>query len=153
MSNKTSLQERRLSVVGVPALIHATKRFTTERTKSVLEKDVKHAVKEIIKGMAPNTHLFWPVQTGFGVADLDCIVSINGFALRIETKIHPKKPTPRQRITTNDLTAAGVPVLWIDQNNLDDLAVVIDLLLVGKQGDALEVSAESREEFDGRAHA
>jgi hypothetical protein len=31
---------------------------------------------------------------------------------------------------------------------LDDLAVVIDLLLTGKQGDAFEVSAESREEFD-----
>jgi hypothetical protein len=129
-------------------LIAAKKRFTTARTKTVSEKDVKHAVKEIIKGMAPRTHLFWPVQTGFGVADLDCIVSINGFALRIETKVHPKKPTARQRITTEDLTKAGVPVLWIDQFNLDDLAVVIDLLLTGKQGDALEVSAASREEFD-----
>jgi hypothetical protein len=98
--------------------------------------------------MAPRTHLFWPVQTGFGVADLDCIVSINGFALRVETKVHPKKPTERQRITTEDLTKAGVPVLWIDQFNLEDLAVVIDLLLTGKQGDAFEVSAASREEFD-----
>lgn len=91
--------------------------------------------------------MFWPVQSGYGASDLDLICEVNGFGLRVETKVAGRKPTPRQRIVTDKLTASGVPVLWIDQNNLDDLAVVLDLLLVGKQGEAVEVSRESREEF------
>lgn len=97
--------------------------------------------------MAPNCYIFMPVQSGYGSPDLDFIITINGFDLRVETKVAGKKVTPRQTGTTEFMVKAGIPVLWIDQNNLDDLALVIDLLLVGKQGEAFAVSNESRAEF------
>ncbi len=125
----------------------AKKRFTTKPTSSVGESDVKKAVKDIVKGMAPNAYVFMPVQSGYGSPDLDFIITINGFDLRIETKVAGKKPSERQKNTTLAMWAAGIPVLWIDQNNLDDVAVIVDLLLRGQQATALDVSDDSREEF------
>ena len=147
MNKENLLQDRRRSAAGRPVLTSALRLFTTKKTKDVTESDVKKAVKQIVKGMAPNSYMFWPVQSGYGASDLDLIASVNGFCLRVETKVAGRKPTPRQRLVTEKLTRSGVPVLWIDQNNLTDLAVVLDLLLVGKQGDALEMARLSREEF------
>lgn len=112
-----------------------------------IEKDVKKAVKEIVLGMAPNAYIFMPVQSGYGSPDLDFIITLNGFDLRVETKVAGRKPTERQKITSARMSFAGIPVLWIDQNNLDDLAVILDLLLTGKQGEAVEIAIESRREF------
>src|SRR5690606_7311391 len=120
---------------------------SVQRKTEVKENDVKKGVKVIVSGMAPSSFMFWPVQSGYGASDLDLMASVNGFCLRVETKVAGRKPTPRQKLVTEKLTRSGVPVLWIDQNNLTDLAVVLDLLLVGKQGDALEMARLSREEF------
>ena len=146
MTQTISLRERRLSVAGVRPLTTAKKRFTTAKILDVTESDVKKAVKDIVKGMAPNAYVFMPVQSGYGSPDLDFIITINGFDLRIETKVAPKKVTPRQMNTTILMGPAGITVLWIDQTNLEDVAVVVDLLLVGKQAEAFNISAESRQE-------
>lgn len=114
---------------------------------NMTEKDVKAEVKKIFKCVAPRAYLFWPVQSGYGASDLDLIASVDGFCLRVETKVHGRKPTPRQRKVTDDLTAAGVPVLWIDETNLNDLEVVLGSLLEGEQGLAFDYSAVSRRRF------
>jgi hypothetical protein len=88
-----------------------------------------------------------PVQTGFGAPDLDFVISINGFSLRIETKVDHKQPTARQLQTIAALDRAGVPVLIIDQYNLLDVAVTVDYLLTGKQGIALWFAQGQREEY------
>jgi hypothetical protein len=111
----------------------------------VIEADVKKSVKEIIKELAPNSHQFWPVQSGFGKAHLDVDVKINGFALVIETKVAGRGPTARQISTINDLDRSGTPVLVIDQLNLEDVCVVINYLLRGQQGPALAIARVSRE--------
>lgn len=151
MNEKISLLERRRSVLGVPSLTTAKRRFTTKKTKDVTEADVKKAVKEIVLDFAPNTHIFMPVQSGYGSPDLDFILSVNGYAFRIETKVNGKQPSERQLMTAAKLQAAGVPVIWIDQNNLEDVAVIMDLLLVGQQGEALHVSWQSRRDYANRS--
>lgn len=119
--------------------------FTTK--SNAIESDVKDRVKDIIKTLAPNSHIFMPVQTGFGAPDLDLICDINGFSLRIETKVDHKKPSARQSLTIAKLDKAGTPVLVIDQHNLVDVAVVTDYLLTGKQGDAFDYAQLQRAEY------
>jgi hypothetical protein len=90
-----------------------------------------------------------PVQTGLGKADLDFIVDINGYSLRIETKVDRKQPSPRQQKTIADLSKAGTPVLLIDQHNLVDVAVVVRDLLRGEQYEAYTYAQEQRAEYTG----
>jgi hypothetical protein len=116
----------------------------------VIERDVKQAVKEIILELAPNAHIFMPVQTGFGAPDLDFIVSINGYALRIETKVDGKQPTDRQKQTTAALVRAGVTVLWVDQHNLEDVAQIVLLFVDGRPGSAFGYASDFRERYEER---
>jgi len=57
---------------------------------------------------------FWPVPSGFGASDLDCIVCYHGHYIAIETKAPGKAPTPRQRLTIAQYIASGAIVLTID---------------------------------------
>src|SRR5690349_4674577 len=116
MTQEHSPPEQARFAVGAQLSTDVKKLFTTK--SNAIERDVKDRVKQIIKKLAPDAHIFMPVQTGFGAPDLDFIVSINGKALRIETKVDHKKPTARQLRTIADLDRAGVPVLIIDQHNL-----------------------------------
>jgi hypothetical protein len=125
----------------------ARKLFTTK--SNVIEADVKKAVKEIIRELAPQSHIFMPVQTGFGSPDLDLIVSINGFALRIETKVDGKPPTARQIKTIRDLEKAGVPCLLIDQENIEDVCKVVNCLLRGHQGPACLCASQNVNDYIG----
>lgn len=97
--------------------------------------------------LAPEAHIFMPVQTGFGSPDLDFVISVNGFALRIETKVDHKQPTARQMQTIAALDNAGVPVVVVDQSNLIDVAIVVDFLLRGMQGDAMAFARSQREDY------
>lgn len=97
--------------------------------------------------MAPRAHIFMPVQTGFGSPDLDFVISISGFALRIEAKVDGKQPSARQLLTIAALDQAGVPVLVIDQHNLLDVAITVDYLLAGKKGAALWFAQGQREDY------
>jgi hypothetical protein len=122
------------------------KLFTLSKTH-VIEKDVKARVKAIVRALSPDAYIFMPVQTGLGAPDLDFIIDINGFALRIETKINRKAPSARQKLTIDALDKAGVPVLIIDQDNLLDVAIIVDYLLVGKQLTAFTFARANREDY------
>lgn len=91
-----------------------------------------------------------PVQTGFGTPDLDFIVTIEGHALRIETKVDGKKPTPRQVEAIKDLVDAGAVVLVIDQSNLLDLAITASLLYKRDYSLAFRFAYASREDYLNR---
>lgn len=57
---------------------------------------------------------FWPVPSGYGASDLDCIVCYYGVYIAIETKAPGKKPTPRQGLTIAETMGAGGRCLSID---------------------------------------
>lgn len=50
---------------------------------------------------------YWPVPSGMGASDIDCIVCYYGRYISIETKAPGKKPTPRQDLTLAETKAAG----------------------------------------------
>jgi hypothetical protein len=57
---------------------------------------------------------YWPVPSGFGASDLDCILCYYGKYIAIETKAPGEKPTPRQKLTIAETRAAGGAVFVID---------------------------------------
>lgn len=76
------------------------------------EGKIKDAVKKVV-----DKHIswqFWPVQTGYGKAALDAFVLIYGYWFVIETKAPGEVPTPRQKITIDQIRRAGGTVLLID---------------------------------------
>jgi hypothetical protein len=56
---------------------------------------------------------YWPVPSGFGASDLDCIVCYYGCYIAIETKSPGKDPTPRQNLTIAQTHGAGGKVFVI----------------------------------------
>lgn len=115
---------------------------------NAIERDVKDRVKQIIAELDPTAHVFMPVQKGYGAADLDFIGTVNGYALRIETKVDHKQPSPRQNLTIAALVKAGAVVLIIDQFNLRDLVIVMEAIGVWsfyhEEHRAIEYANESR---------
>lgn len=114
---------------------------------NAIERDVKDRVKKIIAEVDPTAHIFMPVQRGFGAADLDFVITVNTFALRIETKVDGKQPSPRQAITIASLLKAGTIVLVIDQHNLIDVVLVVTALKGNAPELARHFAADSREIF------
>lgn len=57
---------------------------------------------------------YWPVPSGFGESDLDCIVCYYGVYIAIETKASGKKPTPRQELCIARTHGAGGMTFAID---------------------------------------
>lgn len=94
----------------------------------MIERDVKAKVKALVRAITPHAHIFMPVQTGFGSPDLDFIITVRGFALRIETKVDGKRPSARQETTIASLVDAGAIVCIINQHNLEDVATLCNLL-------------------------
>lgn len=70
------------------------------------EGHVKDAVKDYLNHLG--AYHFWPVQTGYGAATVDCLACYKGRYIAIETK-RPGKPQPtaRQRITLTKVHVAG----------------------------------------------
>lgn len=83
------------------------------------EGRVKARVKGILK--AAGAYWFMPVQRGFGSPSLDFLVCYRGRFIGIETK-RPGEPNPtsRQRLTMNEMAAAGAITLLV--NGDDDYA-------------------------------
>ncbi len=88
------------------------------------EGKVKNEVKKQLKLLG--AYQFWPVQTGMGAPTLDCLCSINGRFVGIETKAPGKRPTPRQELTINAICNSGGITLVIDSV---DMAKQIPILL------------------------
>jgi hypothetical protein len=67
-------------------------------------------------------YAFWPVQTGYGAATVDCLLSINGEFHGIECKRQGlKKPTNRQAAVMREIRAAGGTTWLVTLNDLDQL--------------------------------
>lgn len=69
---------------------------------------------------------YWPVPSGFGASDLDCIVCYGGQYIAIETKAPGKKPTPRQELTIAETIGGDGYVFVIsDENSCGELRNVL----------------------------
>jgi hypothetical protein len=71
---------------------------------------------------------FWPVQTGYGAATVDCLACIpgeikqHGYFHGIECKRQGlKKPTNRQAAVMREIRAAGGTTWLVTLNDLDQL--------------------------------
>jgi hypothetical protein len=82
------------------------------------EGRVKDKVKRLLK--KHGAYQFWPVQMGYGAATLDCLGCHNGHFFGIETKAPGKKPTPRQRLTMDDMREANGAVFVIGERGSHD---------------------------------
>jgi hypothetical protein len=74
---------------------------------------VKRRVKQVLNSYA-NLYHHWPVQNGMGAPTLDCIGCYVGRYFAIETKAPGEKPTPRQRMTMQDIASSRGKVFVID---------------------------------------
>ncbi len=88
------------------------------------EAKIKNAVKKVLTDSKRwgRIYQFWPVQTGYGAATLDCLGCYQGRAFAIETKAPGGKPTVRQKLTIREMGAANMTVFVIDGNEkIEDL--------------------------------
>ena len=83
------------------------------------EGKVKDKVKRLLKKY--DCYQFWPVQSGYGAPTLDCLGCCNGFFFGIETKAPGKHPTPRQRLTMEDMESAHGKVFVIGEKLVDGI--------------------------------
>ena len=68
----------------------------------------KYRVKKYLSRIG--AYQFWPVQTGYGAATIDCLACVGGKFVGIEVKKEGYRPssfTARQRITINIIFASG----------------------------------------------
>lgn len=82
------------------------------------EGKVKEKVKRLLKKYG--CYQFWPVQSGYGAPTLDCLACAFGHFIGIETKAPGKRPTPRQKLTIEDMKEAEATVFVIGEKLLDD---------------------------------
>jgi len=80
---------------------------------STPEGKVKTKVKALLK--KNGCYQFWPVQTGYGAATLDCIGCYMGLYFSVETKAPGKHLTPRQELTREAMEKAGATVFVIGE--------------------------------------
>lgn len=76
------------------------------------EARVKDLVKATLKEF--DCYQFWPVQSGYGSATVDCLGSAYGLFFAIETKAPGKKPTPRQELVLGQVHDTGAVTFVID---------------------------------------
>lgn len=57
---------------------------------------------------------FWPVPSGYGASDIDCIVCYYGQYISIEVKAPGKVPKPRQELTLAETIGADGWVFVVD---------------------------------------
>lgn len=106
---------------------------------STPEAKIKKMVRGVLEEFTENTvvgeyHVqnlkqYWPVPSGYGASDLDCIVCYYGRYIAIETKAPGKHPTPRQELTIAETKGAGGIVLVIDgPHGCHELRVILELI-------------------------
>ncbi len=77
----------------------------------------------------PKAYKFMPVQNGMGAPGLDYYCCIAGLFVAIETKVEGKDMTDRQKVTRDNIEAAGGLVFCIhNQDEIDDMLVQIATL-------------------------
>lgn len=85
---------------------------------STPESKVKNKVKALLKKY--DAYQFWPVQTGYGAATLDCLGCHNGRFFSVETKAPGKKLTVRQRDTIERMQGADAKVFVVGEKLKED---------------------------------
>lgn len=96
--------------------------------KFSLERDVKRAVKEILK--ARGACWFMPVAGEFSRSGIsDFIAVIRGRAIAIETKFGRNKPTPLQLRFGEEWQKAGGYFFVVNETNLKEFEQELDRLL------------------------
>lgn len=80
-----------------------------ERTR---ERQVKDDVKNYLDSI--NAYHHWPVQTGYGEYTLDCLASINGHFVGIETKRPGKTMTEKQAEIAERMRMSGGFAIKVD---------------------------------------
>jgi hypothetical protein len=83
------------------------------------EGRVKAKVKKLLADHY--CYQFWPVQTGYGAATIDCLVCNAGEFVAIECKAPGKKPTPRQLTTMRTIRKAGGQTWLVTLDNAGKL--------------------------------
>jgi len=88
---------------------------------STPEGKVKREVEKLFarcsKDLNMPVHYFMPVQTGYGKRDLDYNCTVNGFALRIETKAPGEWLTGPQRLIAKAVFEAGGAVFIVSSED------------------------------------
>jgi len=66
-------------------------------------------LKDHVKAYLDERGAYWfmPIGVGYGSAAVDFFCCVKGRFVAIETKIWPRKPTPRQLLCLNAVQAAG----------------------------------------------
>jgi hypothetical protein len=83
------------------------------------EGRVKAKLKKLLA--ASGYYQFWPVQTGYGAATVDCLACSNGVFVGFECKALGKQLTPRQQTTMRAIRKAGGETWLITANTAGDL--------------------------------
>jgi hypothetical protein len=84
------------------------------------EYEVKKKVSKYLKDHG--FYYFMPVQTGYGATTLDYLCCCRGAFVGIECKANGNDLTDRQRMTINNIDAAGGICLVIrDTDNIEEL--------------------------------
>ncbi len=93
------------------------------------EGKVKNEVKKVLTDSKRwgKIYQFWPVQTGYGAATLDCLGCYQGRSFAIETKAPGGKLTARQKLTIREMEAASMTVFVIDgKEKIEDLEMWLE---------------------------
>jgi hypothetical protein len=90
------------------------------------EGRIKAKVKRLFKNYGADLYDFWPVQSGLGEQTLDCLASHLGQFFAVETKRDGKDLTAYQKMTRDDIIAAGGVVFRV--SNDDELLILREWL-------------------------
>ena len=88
------------------------------------EGKVKDEIKAYLKSIG--AYQFWPVQTGYGAATVDCLACYLGRFIAIEAKRPGGQPTARQLKTLGDVEVAWGYAIVVNDPNLLALRKMIE---------------------------
>jgi len=80
------------------------------------EGEVKAEIKKVLASYGDELYSFWPVQTGYGVRTIDCIVCYRGRFIAIEVKRKGMRARRFQERILDQISKAGGSA--IDLNNV-----------------------------------
>jgi hypothetical protein len=83
----------------------------------------KQDIKDVLKEYGVELYAFWPVQTGYGVRTVDCLVCFRGQFIAVEAKRKGTRARRFQERILAQVCAAGGRALCVD--NADELKTML----------------------------
>ncbi len=74
----------------------------------------KDAIKAVLKEYGDELYAFWPVQTGYGVRTVDCIICFSGRFIAVEAKRMGMRARRFQERTLDQILKAGGEAICVD---------------------------------------